>query len=170
MAMPLCILSGWDIPFLQSNGSSEKSLHTDMHIVQDNLWTSYFKLFLQLCLSCTSDYCLKRSNLDQLASECGGSRKPFSSETESPWCPLLLCSREKSRGKPVSSAVSTSTPVSNTTPLQNRTVLTFVPITRVICQLSRMQNKASVVVGLSGRNLKDLDLFSKSDPYVIISR
>jgi len=33
-----------------------------------------------------------------------------------------------------------------------------------------MQNKASVVVGLSGRNLKDLDLFSKSDPYVIISR
>merc|ERR1711936_1308060 len=41
---------------------------------------------------------------------------------------------------------------------------------RVICQLSRMQNKASVVVGLSGRNLKDLDLFSKSDPYVIISR
>ena len=133
----------------------------------------YFKLFLQLCLSCTSDYCLKRSNLDQLASECGGSRKPFSSETDSPWCPLLLCSREKSRGKPVSvsSAVSTSTPVSNTPSiLQNRTVLTFVPITRVICQLSRMQNKASVVVGLSGRNLKDLDLFSKSDPYVIISR
>ena len=78
----------------------------------------YFKLFLQLCLSCTSDYCLKRSNLDQFASECGGSRKPFSSETESPWCPLLLCSREKSRGKPVSvsSAVSTSTPVSNTPP------------------------------------------------------
>merc|ERR1711936_338728 len=55
-------------------------------------------------------------------------------------------------------------------PLQKRTVLTFVPITRVIRELSRMQNKASVVVGLSGRNLKDLDLFSKSDPYVIISR
>ena len=33
-----------------------------------------------------------------------------------------------------------------------------------------MQNKASVVIGLSGRNLKDLDFFSKSDPYVIISR
>jgi len=33
-----------------------------------------------------------------------------------------------------------------------------------------MQNKASVVIGLSGRNLKDLDLFSKSDPYVVISR
>ena len=30
--------------------------------------------------------------------------------------------------------------------------------------------KASVVIGLSGRNLKDLDLFSKSDPYVVISR
>jgi len=33
-----------------------------------------------------------------------------------------------------------------------------------------MQNKASVVIGLSGRGLKDLDLFSKSDPYVVISR
>jgi hypothetical protein len=33
-----------------------------------------------------------------------------------------------------------------------------------------MQNKASVVIGLSGRNLKDLDFFSKSDPYVVISR
>merc|ERR1711971_616474 len=37
-------------------------------------------------------------------------------------------------------------------------------------QVARMQNKASVVIGLSGRNLKDLDLFSKSDPYVVISR
>ena len=37
-------------------------------------------------------------------------------------------------------------------------------------QPARMQNKASVVIGLSGRNLKDLDLFSKSDPYVVISR
>ena len=35
---------------------------------------------------------------------------------------------------------------------------------------ARMQNKASVVIGLSGRGLKDLDLFSKSDPYVVISR
>ena len=42
---------------------------------------------------------------------------------------------------------------------------------RLTCQqLARMQNKASVVIGLSGRNLKDLDLFSKSDPYVVISR
>merc|ERR1712130_841555 len=36
--------------------------------------------------------------------------------------------------------------------------------------LAKMQNKASVVIGLSGRNLKDLGLFSKSDPYVLISR
>ena len=39
-----------------------------------------------------------------------------------------------------------------------------------ILPLARMQNKASVVIGLSGRGLKDLDLFSKSDPYVVISR
>jgi hypothetical protein len=30
--------------------------------------------------------------------------------------------------------------------------------------------KASIVLGLSGRNLKDLDTFSKSDPYVVVSR
>jgi len=30
--------------------------------------------------------------------------------------------------------------------------------------------KASLVLGLSGRGLKDLDLFSKSDPYVVLSR
>jgi len=30
--------------------------------------------------------------------------------------------------------------------------------------------KASLVLGLSGRGLRDLDLFSKSDPYVVLSR
>merc|ERR1712133_205368 len=45
------------------------------------------------------------------------------------------------------------------------------PLFYFICRSeARMQNKASVVIGLSGRNLKDLDLFSKSDPYVVVSR
>ena len=81
------------------------------------------------------------------------------------WLQCSCC--EKSRGKPVrvSSAVSTYT-LPSLLWLVPPTFLFDLPAARE----ARMQNKASVVIGLSGRNLKDLDLFSKSDPYVVISR
>ena len=118
------------------------------------------------------DRCLNRSNLCQSATGSGGSRKPFQLPvSQSSGCysvrgeksKWLQCScSEKSRGKPSQLSQQTPSPPSSGLSL---------PLFWFVCrQLARMQNKASVVIGLSGRNLKDLDLFSKSDPYVVISR